>query len=289
MTASTAKLICVLTTALLSISLFSCDSTKPTVTESEVTMVFSVEATEKTVEYTKISPQEAEQIMNEDVIILDVRTQEEFDGGHIINAILLPDYEVAEKADSILTDKNQMILIYCRTGRRSEISAKELIEMGYTNVYDFGGIVDWIGEIVWEASDTIFYNYFGGELPADVITPIDYSITQLINDEVGELEIRIEGTNTKEYGLNHDKSRYYIEYDMNEITKLTVLHKDGSVLQEFSDLYTESSTGFWRDYGKYGLSFNDWNFDGYMDISLFQFKGGSMLNMPLIIGCGMIQ
>jgi len=100
-----------------------------------------------TIEYKKITPQEAEAMMSDDVIVLDVRTQEEFDDGHIKNAVLLPDYEIKEKAANILPDKNKIILIYCRTGRRSANAAKELIDMGYTDIYDFGGIVDWTGEI----------------------------------------------------------------------------------------------------------------------------------------------
>ena len=110
-------------------------------------------AREKT-EYIKISPQEAQtMIADYDVIILDVRTKEEFDEGHIINAVLLPLDQIQEKAaniTSILADKDQTILIYCRTGRRSAIASEELIKMGYTSVFDFGGIVDWTGEIVRE-------------------------------------------------------------------------------------------------------------------------------------------
>ena len=99
-------------------------------------------------EYRKISPDQAQQMMQDDVIILDVRTPEEFDGGHIENAILLPDYEVKDNVQNISPDKTKTILIYCRTGRRSEIAAKQLINMGYTNAIDFGGIVDWTGQIV---------------------------------------------------------------------------------------------------------------------------------------------
>jgi len=105
------------------------------------------------VEYKKITSDEAAAMMTDTdrgnkVVVLDVRTQEEFDEGHIKNAVLLPDYEIKDKAEIILYDKNETILIYCRTGRRSENAAKELIAMGYTNVYDFGGIIDWSGEIV---------------------------------------------------------------------------------------------------------------------------------------------
>jgi len=96
-------------------------------------------------EYIKITPEEASDMMNSgnNVIILDVRTQEEYDAGYIENAVLLPYDEIGEKAQSIIPDKSSSILIYCRRGRRSEIAARELLEMGYTKVYDFGGVENW--------------------------------------------------------------------------------------------------------------------------------------------------
>jgi rhodanese-related sulfurtransferase len=99
-------------------------------------------------EYRKISPSQAIEMMDEDSIILDVRTQSEFDEGHIPNAVLLPGDEIAQRADEVLPDKDQTILVYCRSGRRSALAAKELVELGYTNVYDFGGILDWPGDLV---------------------------------------------------------------------------------------------------------------------------------------------
>jgi rhodanese-related sulfurtransferase len=99
-------------------------------------------------EYKKITPRQAQGMIIDGAVILDVRTQEEFEGGHIEGAVLLPGGEVGERAKEVLPDKNQTILVYCRSGRRSELAARELISMGYTNVYDFGGIIDWPGEIV---------------------------------------------------------------------------------------------------------------------------------------------
>lgn len=99
-------------------------------------------------EYRKIASKEAMDMMGEDVVVLDVRTQAEFDEGHIPNAVLLPGTEIMQRAEEVLPDKEQTILVYCRSGRRSEMAAKELIQLGYTNVYDFGGILDWNGEIV---------------------------------------------------------------------------------------------------------------------------------------------
>jgi rhodanese-related sulfurtransferase len=95
--------------------------------------------------YEQITPAQAKDIMdnNTDYIILDVRTTEEFNEGHIKDAILIPDYEISEKAEHILTDKEQLILVYCRSGRRSKLAAEELVKLGYTNVKEFGGIIDW--------------------------------------------------------------------------------------------------------------------------------------------------
>ena len=95
--------------------------------------------------YLNITAEEAKQIMDseEGYIILDVRTQEEYDQGHIPGAIVISHEEIAEKAEDVLTDKDQLILVYCRSGRRSKIAAEALVELGYTNIREFGGISDW--------------------------------------------------------------------------------------------------------------------------------------------------
>ena len=99
--------------------------------------------------YMNITAEEAKEIMDseEGYIILDVRTQEEYDQGHIPGAILIPNTEIEEKAEGVLTDKNQLILVYCRSGRRSKIAAEALAELGYTNIKEFGGIIDWPYEV----------------------------------------------------------------------------------------------------------------------------------------------
>ena len=100
--------------------------------------------------YVNITAEEAKEIMDNEsgYVILDVRTEEEFAAGHIPGAILIPDYEIAEKAESVLTDKNQTILVYCRSGRRSKLAAEKLLELGYTDIKEFGGIIDWKYETV---------------------------------------------------------------------------------------------------------------------------------------------
>ena len=104
---------------------------------------------EKEVNYENITAQEAKELMDreEGYIILDVRTEEEYAQGHIPGAILIPDYEIETKAEVILTDKDQMILVYCRSGRRSKNAAQALLELGYTDIREFGGIIDWPYEI----------------------------------------------------------------------------------------------------------------------------------------------
>ena len=100
--------------------------------------------------YEQISGAEAKALMDSEsgYIIIDARTQEEYDQGHIPGAIMIPEYEIADRAEKELPDKDQLILVYCRSGRRSKIAAEELVKLGYTNVKEFGGIIDWEYEIV---------------------------------------------------------------------------------------------------------------------------------------------
>ena len=100
--------------------------------------------------YDQISGAEAKALMDSEsgYIIIDARTQEEYDQGHIPGAIMIPEYEIVDRAEKELPDKDQLILVYCRSGRRSKIAAEELVKLGYTNVKEFGGIIDWEYEIV---------------------------------------------------------------------------------------------------------------------------------------------
>lgn len=99
--------------------------------------------------YEQITAEEAKKIMDsgEEHIILDTREQDEFDEGHIPGAILIPYIEIENKAEEMLPDKDKLILVYCRSGRRSKIAAESLAKLGYTNVKEFGGIIDWTYEI----------------------------------------------------------------------------------------------------------------------------------------------
>ena len=97
-----------------------------------------------------ITSEEAMKRMEEesDFLILDVRTKEEYEEGHIKDAINIPNEVIGQEAESVLKDKEQTIFVYCRSGRRSKEACQTLCELGYSNIIDFGGIIDWKGEIV---------------------------------------------------------------------------------------------------------------------------------------------
>ena len=103
----------------------------------------------KDMSYTQISMEEAVAMMatEENYIILDVRTTEEFAEKHIPNAINIPNETIGSEELAELPDKNQLILVYCRSGNRSKQASEKLAALGYTNIYEFGGINDWTGEV----------------------------------------------------------------------------------------------------------------------------------------------
>ena len=109
----------------------------------------AAESAAAAVEYIKITATEAKALMDKgNVIVLDVRSQDEYDDGHIAGAIRLEYGEFPEKLASVLPDKDAVILVYCRSGNRSKTASSLLIEAGYTQVMDFGGIIDWPYEVV---------------------------------------------------------------------------------------------------------------------------------------------
>ena len=125
---------CLLLAGVLGILLWACVDTKDN----------------KEAEYMNITAEEAKKIMDteSDYIILDVRTEEEFAQGHIPGAMLIPDYAIREKAETALPDKDALILVYWRSGRRSKNAAQILAELGYSNIREFGGIMSWPYETV---------------------------------------------------------------------------------------------------------------------------------------------
>ena len=101
--------------------------------------------------YQKISAEEAYEMMaSQEVVVVDVRTQEEYNGGHIENAVLVPNESIGSEMPEVLPDKEATLLVYCRSGRRSKDAAEKLLALGYQSVYDFGGVIDWPYELVKE-------------------------------------------------------------------------------------------------------------------------------------------
>ena len=113
------------------------------------------DAVETVNSYRQISQEEAARIMEMDDghVVVDVRRQDEYDAGHIPNAILIPNESIGTEQPEELPDLDQIILIYCRSGNRSKQAAQKLFDMGYTNIYEFGGINTWKGEIVTDLSE----------------------------------------------------------------------------------------------------------------------------------------
>ena len=150
------RILCELVACLLLLGIAGCvkqeepmkDTAKDTV--QDTVQAAAQEPAENT--YEQITAEAAKKLMDTetDYVIIDARTEEEFAAGHIKNAILIPEYEIAQRAEQELPNKDALILVYCRSGRRSKIASEELVKLGYTNVKEFGGIIDWPYEVVTE-------------------------------------------------------------------------------------------------------------------------------------------
>ncbi len=128
----------------------------------------------RTPEYIQIDQETAKEMMERDDghIVIDVRRQDEFDSGHIPGAVCIPNESIETTPPEQLSDLDQLILVYCRSGRRSKEAAQKLADLGYRNVYEFGGIIDWSGEIVTEKQ----------EIPVLVITAEDKTFYAHLED-----------------------------------------------------------------------------------------------------------
>ena len=131
-------------------------------------------------EYYQITQEEARRRMELDDghIIVDVRREDEYAQGHIPGAILIPNESILDTPPAELPDYDQIILVYCRTGRRSKEASQKLADMGYTNVYEFGGITEWTGDIVTEEA---------GEGMTLMINGEEYSVEWEDNESVEAL------------------------------------------------------------------------------------------------------
>ena len=137
--------------ALLALMLLAgCGTTSTTPSTNETTS--NETASNETADYRQISMEDAVTMMaeEENYIILDVRTEAEYAERHIPNAINIPNESIGSEEIPDLPDKDQLILVYCRSGNRSKQAAEKLAALGYTNIVEFGGINDWPGETVSE-------------------------------------------------------------------------------------------------------------------------------------------
>ena len=134
----------------LSLLLSACAPAQPAPSSSPAAVTEPTPAASPKAEYQKLTAQEAKARIDsgDKLSIVDVREDFEFAGGHIPGAVLLPAGQIIEKAAELLPDKDAEILLYCRSGNRSRQAALQMIDLGYTNVYDFGGIIDWPYEVV---------------------------------------------------------------------------------------------------------------------------------------------
>ena len=115
-----------------------------------LTLLMSACGTPAELGYQQVTAQQAQSLMEEtgDWILLDVRTQAEYEQAHIPGAVCVPNEEIGTEEIPELPDKEQLILVYCRSGNRSKQASEKLVQLGYTNVVEFGGIVNWPGETV---------------------------------------------------------------------------------------------------------------------------------------------
>lgn len=127
--------------------------------------------------YTQIDQEMAKTMMAADDghVVVDVRRQDEYDAGHIPGAILIPNESISATQPELLPDLDQIILVYCRSGNRSKQAAQKLAEIGYTNIYEFGGIIDWTGEIVMDGAKAMlsFDSFDGGGPEYSVVHDTD--------------------------------------------------------------------------------------------------------------------
>ena len=112
----------------------------------------AIEGNAPVIAFRQISADEAAEIMARELgyVILDVRRRDEYAAKHIPNAINIPNESIRTREIPELPDKDQLILVHCHSGRRSKEASKKLVKLGYTNIMNFGGIVDWKGETVSE-------------------------------------------------------------------------------------------------------------------------------------------
>ena len=222
-----------------------------------------------------LTPQQAEKLIydNIDAIeIVDLRTGELFDEGRLEGSIFFPYDEMQEHAESAFRDKGQTILLYCQTGEESPKAANFLVNLGYKNVYILeGGIDNWHGPIINQ------YHYIRfdalGSRPENSYIPFSQIMEQALHADMEAFTFIVEGNYVTEYLEWWRNPGWFRCEQYPSVHTITIQDTSGVTVQVFTDLDTA------RLYDP-PLEFHDWNFDGYMDLSLFQYPGGTANNQP---------
>ena len=201
--------------------------------------------------YRQITQETAKEMMGRDDghVVVDVRRQDEYDAGHIPGAILIPNESIAGTKPEQLPDLNQIILIYCRSGRRSKEAAQKLADMGYENIYEFGGIIDWTGEVVqmktYEATNviqvngvTLHYAVAGEGRPVLLIhgNGEDHHLFDVEIDQLVAAGYRVYAPDSRGHGANEPLEEYHyadMAEDMYQFIQALGLEKPA--LYGFSD------------------------------------------------------
>ena len=226
-----------------------------------IILIFVLSACTNKLSNAPLSSDEALTKIENGAVVLDARLPYDFNNGHIKGAISLGDN--LDIMNILVPDKNTVLLI-CDG---DDVLIENLKAQGYSSVYSIGSIRDWKYEIIWDATDTIFYNYYGGDLPKDVTTEIAHTITH------GTTTFTLNGARAQKYSIIGNRERYYLEDGETRITSIDVNGEGFS--QQLTGFATQTPA-----IADYGFSIDDWNFDGYPDVSIWLFPGGSMGNLP---------
>ena len=225
-----------------------------------------------------LTPHEAEEfILNGSVIVVDIRSADFFKKDHLKNAISLPYNEIQELAASFFPDKTTAILVYCQTGEQSPDAVNTFANLDYKNVYFLeGGLDSWHGPIVGEW-ENIEFNSSIVRRP-DIQKPFSFVTEQSIHENLGSFTFILDGYYISEYMENYRKKRWVLFMIYSSIHTISIKNPDGTMLQVIDNLETMNEHG--REDNKFVLTFEDWNFDGYLDMSLMKYVGGTSGNRP---------
>lgn len=230
--------------------------------------------------YTNISADEAKRMIEDGGKIVAADTKSSYINGHIKGSILIKDLNDTDRIYEKLPDKEQVVLVYSHHENKAINASEDLSRLGYTNVYSFGKLSEWTGEFIDEY-DNVYYNLLGGSLPPKEKTSISRIIRKKINRNLPKFTFTLIGEHVKKYDLSDDETAYtahaYMEVD--KISKIIITEPKGNFKQtlKFDSTSLRSDLNYPN---KFGFTLDDFNFDGYLDIELCCYEGGSMRNRP---------